>query len=158
MIFDLYPWKVDFDIESTKEFYKENNLSIDTDLNEKFKRSLHLTHKQFFENIGVDILKVRVEEIESCPDENGNDHKLSVDFLVCGKFLTIAEFQKEIYGNIEEFKDDVEKVDVLEYDFPPFVNIDDMGCGVVFKHPSSKFDFKGFEKWDCGYICGSVII
>ena len=83
---------------------------------------------------------------------------MSVDFLVCGKFLTIAEFQKEIYGNIEEFKDDVEKVDVLDYDFPPFVNIDDMVCGVVFKHPSSKFDFKGFEKWDCGYICGSVII
>lgn len=158
MIFDLYPWKVDFDIESTKEFYKENNLSIDADLNEKFKRSLHLTHKQFFENIGVDILKVRVEEIESCPDENGNNHKLSVDFLVCGKFLAIAEFQKEIYGNIEEFKDDVEKVDVLDYDFPPFVNIDDMGCGVVFKHPSNKFDFKEFEKWDCGYICGSVII
>lgn len=48
MIFDLYPWKVDFDIESTKEFYKENNLSIDADLNKKFKRSLHLTHKQFF--------------------------------------------------------------------------------------------------------------
>lgn len=158
MLFDLYPWRVDFDIESTRDFYKENNLSIDAELNEKFKRSLHLTHKLFFENIGVDISKVRVEEIECCPDENGNNHKLSVDFLVCGKFLAIAEFQKEIYGNIDEFKDDVEKVEVLEYDFPPFVNIDDMGSGLVLKHPSIKFDSEEFNKWDCGFICGSVII
>ena len=48
MIADFYPWKIDVDIEATKQFYDENDWSEDRAANQKFCDVMTGKQKQFF--------------------------------------------------------------------------------------------------------------
>ena len=56
MIIEVHPWKLDVDIEGTKNFYKDNDYSLNKEWNRNFVNGLNKCQKEFFENLGIDIL------------------------------------------------------------------------------------------------------
>lgn len=71
MMFNFYPWTLDIDVESTKQLYSENDYSTDSAANTKFTKQLSKRQKDFFMSVGINPLKIRVEEtIYDIPDNN----------------------------------------------------------------------------------------
>ena len=76
---------------------------------------------------------------------------------MCGKFIALPEFYRELYGDEEVFGNTLP--DTLETtqtgkDKAPFY---DMGeFGIIFKHPYFR-DPQKYSQWDCGYILGSIL-
>lgn len=162
MIFDFYPWTLDIDVEATKCLYLENDYSIDNVANTKFIKNLSEKQKDFFVSVGVNPAKIRVEEMVYIPNDNetiAKNNRTLVDFMVCGQFLAIPAFQKELYGAVfgEELPNSL-KIITTQEDSLPAYDVDGLGVGIVFKHPCTRFDTEDFQKWDCGYIIGSVLI
>ena len=62
MLFEFMPWQLDVDIESTKLFYESNDYSKDKALNQDFIDSLTKEQKYFFDSLGVDLLKIEIDE------------------------------------------------------------------------------------------------
>ena len=50
MIIEVHPWKLDVDIEGTKNFYKDNDYSLNKEWNRNFVNGLNKCQKEFFEN------------------------------------------------------------------------------------------------------------
>ena len=74
-------------------------------------------------------------------------YRMAVDFLLCGKFLAVPSFQKELYSEEEIFgKEFPEYIkvygsaeEILSYDIG-------IGAGIVFKHPKLRLeDEKNFR-------------
>lgn len=53
MIFDLNPWQLDVDIDSTKQLYKEADYSTNKTSNLEFIKSLSSEQQMFFYSLGV---------------------------------------------------------------------------------------------------------
>lgn len=162
MIFDFYPWTLDIDVEATKCLYLENDYSIDNAANTKFIKSLSEKQRNFFESIGVNLAKIKLEEMVYNPSDNemiAKNNRTLVDFMICGQFLAIPTFQKEIYGAVfgEELPDSL-KIIATQGDSLPAYDVDGLGVGIVFKHPCTRFDTEDFQKWNYGYIIGSILI
>ena len=51
MIIEVHPWKLDVDIEGTKNFYKDNDYSLNKEWNRNFVNGLNKCQKEFFENL-----------------------------------------------------------------------------------------------------------
>ena len=70
--------------------------------------------------------------------------------------LSITLFQAEVYGSEDVFGKDVLKgVEIID-STEILHDIDGMSCS--FKHPCTTFPEKNFEDWDCGFICGKMIL
>ncbi len=117
MVFDFFPWTIDVDIEGTKRFYQDNDYSINKEWNKVFINSLNIPQYDFFDRLGIDLMKVEIER-----------HELK---------------------DVEVILDD-------EVSFYDELGLE--GTGIRFKHPISHFDEKQFEKWDCGFINGALIV
>lgn len=164
MIFDFYPWKLDVDIEATKQFYMENDSAKECEANVKFYENMSEKQKEFFASLGVDVTKIEVKEkTHDIPEEDGMEavklYVCSVNFLMCGKILALPDYQKEIYRDEEifgkTFPDTINVIEMQEEKLPIF-DVDGMGC--VFKHPCFYFSQKEFKQWDCGYVLGTILI
>lgn len=166
MIFDFNPWKLDVDVELTKQLYKEVDYSTDKTANMEFLESLSLQQQQFFDSLGVDLTKVDVDNtIYEIPEDKETSasriYRMSVNFLIRGKILALPKYQKDIYSDEEVFgKTFPESIKVLSSNdddyLKPFDN--GIGAGIVFKHPCFHYDNENFKEWDCGYILGTILI
>lgn len=165
MIFKFYPWTLDIDVEATKQLYLENDYSTDFSANTKFAGQLSEKQKDFFKSMGVNPMKIKANEtIYDIPGDNETAgkkvYRMLADFMVCGKFPAIPNYQKEIYGSDElfgkEFPDSLKVI--KEENGLPVYDIDGLGKGTVFKHPCTRFDAESFQTWDCGYIIGTILI
>lgn len=164
MIFNFHPWTLDIDVEATKQLYLENDYSTNPTANTKFAKQLSEKQKYFFTSIGVDPMKIKVDEtIYDLLDDNETDnrkkYKMLIDFMICGKFLAIPHFQKEIYGSDEVFGSEFPaSLKIIEDHAFPAYDISGLGKGAIFKHPCTRFDSETFQSWDCGYIAGTILI
>lgn len=79
------------------------------------------------------------------------------DFMMCGKFLAIPQFQKDIYGSDELVKKFPDSLEIVKEGSLPVYDIA-LGKGIVFKHPCTRFDTEAFQTWDCGYLIGTILI
>ena len=163
MIFEFYPWKIDIDVEATRQLYEENDYAEDKAFNRRLADTMTQQQKNFFSSLGVDIHKMRAEEkIHDIPEEDGmSGGKIAVqkiDFFLCGKFLAIPDYQQELYGDEEiaelQLPDALQIVKMPEENKLPIYDIDGWGC--VFKHPY--FRNEKCKKWDCGYVLGSILM
>lgn len=166
MIFDFYPWKLEVDIDKTKELYIKNNYAIDKKTNEEFVNQLSDKQMDFFLSLGVNPMKIEIDKkVYDIPDEKdltgGRIQRIAVNFIFCGKFLVIPEFQKDLYEDDKLFGNNIPSslkvISLPEDEYLVTYNIDNIGCGIVFKHPCS-FNGKEFTTWDCGYVKGSILI
>ena len=112
MLFDFYPWEIDSDIEDTKKLYLEKDHSLDKSINQKFKSSLTPKQKDFFNSLGVDLDKIYISECvydipEDVHQKAEKIYKMSVHFLIRGKFTALTGFQKRLYQDEELFGDEL---------------------------------------------------
>lgn len=165
MLADFYPWKIDVDIEATKRFYDENDWSEDKAANQKFCDVMTGKQKQFFSALGIDVHKVKTEErVHEIPDEEetpgGKIYVRTLDFLFCGTFLSIPDYQWNLYNDEEivgmRLPETLEVVEMPEGEKLPVYDIDGWCC--VFKHPFFRMEEKRFKQWDCGYVLGSILL
>lgn len=159
MIIEFFPWKMDVDVEKTKNFYEENDFSINKEWNEIFISRLNEKQTNFFNTLGIDLKKIEIEKSEF--EENEEVPNIfSINFLFCGKFLAMPEEQlelymdEEIYGTCMEIKE-VKSVPTEELSIYEELGL---GIGIRFKHPVSHFEGSEFEAWDCGFINGATIV
>ena len=164
MIFNFHPWTLDINVEATKQLYSENDYLTDPAANTKFAKQLSEKQKDFFTSIGIDPMKIKVDEtIYDIPGDNETAgrkvYRMLIDFMICGKFLAVPRFQKEIYGSDEVFGSEFpDSLKIIEDNVFPAYDIDGLGKGAVFKHPCTRFDTETFQTWDCGYIIGTILI
>lgn len=129
------------------------------------KNSYILPMINFFHSLGVDILKIQIEEkMYQIPEEEGISaakiYRCFFHFLIRGNFLTIPNYQKELYGDEEvfgkQFPKDLTVIQMPEDEQLPTFDIDGWNC--VFKHPCFRFETEEFQTWDCGYVLGSILM
>ncbi|NME48489.1 toxin-antitoxin system protein [Enterococcus gallinarum] len=166
MFLECYPWKLDVDIEATKQLYVENNYSIDQAVNTAFMESLTLNQRTFFDSLGVDLMKIEIDPmVYDIPEDEETPatkiHRIMVHFLLKGCFLALPQYQKDIYsdeavfGNM--FPNSIKVLSSAEEDYiKPFHN--GIGLGIFFKHPCGHYEDKKFQVWDCGYLMGSILV
>lgn len=160
----LMPWELELDIDATEVLYETNNYATDQRANDEFISKLSAEQKEFFESLGVSLEKIKVEKKTYDIPADGEMpalkmHSMAVDFSLCGKFLAVPSFQKELYSDEEifgkEFPEHIKVYgsaeEILSYDIG-------IGAGIVFKHPKMRLEDEKFQKWDCGYILGSLLI
>ena len=164
MVVEYYPWKMEVDIEATKRLYLLRDDSKEKNTNKKIYGLMTDKQKDFFEALGIDILKIDMEEkIHAIPEDGdlpgGRIYVRTLNFLFCGKFLSIPEYQEMIYGDEEMFGRELpETLEIRrepEEDALPVYDIDGLAC--VFKHPYFRSDEPIFRNWDCGYVLGSIL-
>ena len=149
MLFEFMPWQLDVDIESTKLFYESNDYSKDKALNQDFIDSLTKEQKYFFDSLGVDLLKIEIDEAVYDIPEDGEMpslkiKRLSVDFLMKGEILALPQYQKDLYTDEE----------VFWKTFPDTVKVLSSADEDYLK----TYDNEIFKEWDCGYILGTILI
>ena len=159
MIIEVHPWKLDVDIEGTKNFYKDNDYSLNKEWNRNFVNGLNKCQKEFFENLGIDLMNIEIEKHDF--EENPEVPFIySVNFLFCGKFLSMPEEQIEMYREEEIYGScfEIESVESVPCKALSVYDGLGLGIGMRFKYPFSHFEDSRFEKWDCGFINGAVIV
>ena len=165
MIMNFHPWEIDVDVDATRQFYEENDCAEDRAINQKFYDKMSQAQKDFFASIGVNIQKIkakeRIHEILGEEDlPGGKVYIRTLDFLFCGRFLSIPDYQQHIYSDEEitglEFPDTLRVVTMPEGENLPVYDIDGWAC--VFKHPFFRMEECQYKKWDCGYVMGSILL
>lgn len=165
VIFELYPWKLDIDLKSTKKLYADKDFSLDKELNQTLFDFLSPTKQEFFKTLEVDFMKIPIEKtIYEIPEEENSEEEritiFNIKFLLRGELLSITKLQKEIYGDGEVFGDQLpSSLEIVkgkdENEFLVY-EVDGMPC--IFKHPCTYFEGEDFEKWDCGYVAGAILL
>lgn len=173
MIVHFYPWTLDIDVEATKQFYIIKNDSLDAVVNERFVSTLTESQKEFFASIGVDPMKIKLEEeiydIPGNEEQPGKQvYRMLVNFRMCGKFLAIPEFQKKMYEGLYSdddaaiastgFPDWLEIVVGPEGSGLPVYDAVGLGKGIVFKLPGTCLEMDVSSIWNCGYILGTILV
>ena len=102
------PWELELDVDATKELYEMNNYATDQRANDEFISKLSADQKDFFESLGVSLEKIKVDKKIYDISADGEMpavkmYSMTVDFLLCGKFLVVPSFQKELYSDEEIF-------------------------------------------------------
>lgn len=159
MVFDFYPWKIEVDIEETRKFYEENDFSSNKEWNNKFVALLTTMQKDFFHNLGIDLTKIEIEERDFIDNEEV-PYIYSINFLFCGRFLSMPKEQLDIYSDEEAFGNSID-LDSIESKKTEVLVVYDglgLGTGIRFKHPATHFEDKQFEEWNCGFINGALIV
>ena len=52
MIFEFYPWKIDIDVEATRQLYLSNDYAEDKRINKKIYDGMSEKQKAFFLSLG----------------------------------------------------------------------------------------------------------
>lgn len=159
MVFDFYPWKIEVDIEKTRKFYQENDFSSNMEWNNKFAALLNPVQKDFFNNLGIDFMKIEIEKRDFVDNEEV-PYIYSINFLFCGRFLSMPKEQLDVYSDEEVFGASIDQDSIEGIETDDLVVYDGLGLGtgIRFKHPATHFEDEQFEKWDCGFIDGALIV
>lgn len=159
MILECSPWKMDVDIIGTKKLYQTNDYSLNKNWNEDFISKLNVAQHDFFDKLGVDLMKIEIEK-HDFEDDAELSYMLVINILFCGKFLALPTEQLELYKDEEIYGTSIEINDVegIPTDDLAFYDELDLGTGIRFKHPITHFEGSQFEKWDCGFINAALII
>jgi len=159
MILECLPWKIDVDIIGTKKLYKTNDYSLNKNWNEDFISKLNVAQHDFFDKLGIDLMKIEIEK-HDFEDDAELSYMLVINILFCGKFLAMPTEQLELYKDKEIYGTNIEINDVEGIPTDDLAIYDelDLGTGIRFKHPISHFEGSQFEKWDCGFINAALII
>ena len=153
MILNFYPWTLDITDEVK---YLEDSISFESNVNntEKFKSVLTNEQIGFFEKLGIDINNLTVDY-----HLFNSTEIFETRFLLKGKFISMPSSQINTYLDIESFHDSILKniktTDVSGEDMAKN-HIENMQFS--FKHPIIYSDKEIYKQWDCGYVCGVVII
>ena len=117
MIFDFYPWKIDANIEKTKKFYQGNDYSSNKEWNKMFVDILNPMQREFFDNLGIDLMKIEVRKNEF-EDNEEVPFIYTINFLLCGKFLSMTKYQLDMYADEEIFGQNVvlDSIECIEAD------------------------------------------
>lgn len=160
MLYDFYPWKIDVDQKGTVELYEEKDYSVNKDWNKELISRLNDEEKQFFEKLGVNLMKTEIEEKVYDFHEDGEDIKclkISGDFVLRGKLVEIPEWQATIYEDEEILGTMPETIKKSESDEMAF-RMGNLEPGIIFKPPFFRTEDKDLMIWDSGYVIGSFLI
>jgi len=160
MVFDFYPWKIEVDVEKTRKFYQENDYSSNKEWNKMFSDILNPLQQDFFDNLGIDLMKIEVVKNEF-EDNLEVPFIYSINFLICGTFLSLTKYQLDMYQNEEIFgrSIDLDVIQCIETD--RLITYDGLGLsgtGMRFRHPASHFEEQRFQEWNCGFVNGALIV
>ena len=151
MIFDFYPWKIDANIEKTKKFYQGNDYSSNKEWNKMFVDILNPMQREFFDNLGIDLMKIEVRKNEF-EDNEEVPFIYTINFLLCGKFLSMTKYQLDMYADEEIFgtddgeEDDFEDFDDDEIEYIDEGNVEDVDDeGIEYIDESEIEDLDDFE-------------
>lgn len=165
MIFEFKPWKLDIDIDLTKQIYNDNDYSIDKNINKEFIENLSNEQLAFFKLLGIDLNKIDVDKkvYDISEDEEALSKKIyrmSINFLMKGKILSLPKFQKDLYSDKDVFgKEFPTTIKVISSKNEYLETYDiGIGMGIVFKHPCFHYDDDKFKSWNCGYVLGALLI
>lgn len=121
---------------------------------------LNPIQRDFFDNLGVDMMKMEVQKIEF-EDNAEVPFVYDINFLLCGRFLSMTKHQLDVYMDEEIFGQSV-VVDSIEWiEVDSLINYDGLGLsgtGVRFRHPALYLEESRFQEWDCGFINGTLIV
>ena len=164
MVAAFYPWKMELDTDATKRLYSRRSFAADPAANAALIAALTPGQRVFRLSRRRSRPHPRGRKTYTIPADGGLPavrlHRLTIDFLLCGKFLAIPDYQRELYGDAELFGDTLPAslaVEVMPEDGKlPLYDVD--GWGVVFKHPCLHMEDAAFQSWDCGYLLGSVLL
>ena len=149
-------------MEATKELYIQNDFAENRTVNERFVNVFTKEQKAFFDSVGVDPMRARAEEkVYDIPDDEevqeGKVYLRTFDFLMCGKFLALPDFYRELYSDEEVFGDTLpDHLETTQTDEDKMPMYDLGEFGGIFKHPYFR-DPQKFSKWECGYILGFIL-
>ena len=149
-------------MEATKELYIQNDFAENRTVNERFVNVFTKEQKAFFDSVGVDPMRARAEEkVYDIPDDEGVQggkvYLRTFDFLMCGKFLALPDFYRELYSDEEVFGDTLpDHLETTQTDEDKMPMYDLGEFGGIFKHPYFR-DPQKFSKWECGYILGFIL-
>ena len=149
-------------MEATKELYIQNDFAENRTVNERFVNVFTKEQKAFFDSVGVDPMRARAEEkVYHIPDDEevqgGKVYLRTFDFLMCGKFLALPDFYRELYSDEEVFGDTLpDHLETTQTDEDKMPMYDLGEFGGIFKHPYFR-DPQKFSKWECGYILGFIL-
>ena len=87
MVFDFYPWKIDVDIENTRNFYQENDYSSNKEWNKMFVDVLTQIQREVFDELGIDMMKIEIRKTEFEDNEE-------VPFIYTINFFQVLSFLK----------------------------------------------------------------
>ncbi|MDD5949667.1 MAG: hypothetical protein PUC39_08090 [Lachnospiraceae bacterium] len=162
MEFEWIPWKMDVDVEGTRDYYKSHDLSVKKKVNAVLRERLNQKQIDFFNALGVDLERVQVMYNNELALGDVKE-VYEVRFLLKGTLQSLTSFQAEVYADEEVFGkkilEQVEVVDDKDFLSDEYVennNID--GMWISFKHPCIAFEWEEFQTWDCGYICGVAVL
>lgn len=161
MICEFYPWKFETDVEETKKIYAKRDFSINTEWNEHLIQRLTEEQKNFFKSLGVDLMKIPVEEKiwEFDEDnENTNVFKISTDFAIRGRLIEIPEWQADIFTDTEILGELPQNISVVDGGEMIAYAIGNMKPGIVFKPTYFKVENENLRVWNSGYVIGSLLI
>ena len=165
MVYDFYPWNLDVDVEGTRLLYRDNDYAGKRKVNERFWQAMSDGQKRFFHSLGVDFMRVEADEkLYNIPDDGdvqgGGISMKTIHFLLHGSFLAIPDFQGELYKDAEVFgsqvPDSLKIVRMPQEEALTVYEVDGWPC--VFKHPCFHFEQEKFQKWNCGYLLGSILL
>lgn len=145
MVYEFYPWKVDVNKAETIKYYQTEDMSADKKINNIVYDKMSKRQKEFFENLGVDISKILVQNKLAC---------FELRFYISGNVVGLPKSQKE---GLESVFPIICPNDVELYATDNFLcDID--GMVFRFKHPCSYFLDETYNKWNCGFFYGMALI
>ena len=162
---NLYPWGISLDKDKTIEYYINNDLSEDKDLNLALKKHLDSDTLNFIEGFGVDINKASVCFIPSIFDKEDigilSKDFYKLGFMFAGQLDAVPSVQWDFY--FDELDDEppifeIDEASPKRIEFDDFIafhtSSDKMG---VYKFsPGVAYD-ESFEGWNSGFVyCNAV--
>lgn len=145
MVYEFYPWKVDVNKAETIKYYQTEDMSVDKKINNIVYDKMSKRQKEFFENLGVDISKILVQNKLAC---------FELRFYISGNVVGLPKSQKE---GLESVFPIICPNDLELYATDNFLcDID--GMVFRFKHPCSYFLDDTYNKWNCDFFYGMAMI
>ncbi len=145
MEYEFYPWKIDVNKAETIKYYQTEDMSVDKEINNMIYDKLSKRQKDFFENLGVDISKILIQNKLAC---------FELRFYIAGNVVGLPKSQKE---GLESIFPIICPNDVELYATDNFLcDID--GMVFRFKHPCSYFGDETYNKWNCDFFYGMAMI
>ena len=106
MIINCLPWKLDVDVDGTRQIYEKRCFTENEKDNQFLFDILEHKEKKFFLDLGINLYKIYVStKIIEMTNEKGISRKniiMTADFFLKGTFMQIPAWQKELCSD-EEF-------------------------------------------------------
>lgn len=163
MIINCLPWKLDVDVEGTRQIYDKRCFTENEEDNQFLFNVLGHKEKKFFLDLGIDLYKIHVSKktIEMTNDNGIRSKKtfITAEFFLKGLFVQIPAWQTEQFSNDDVSQKYSKYINVYEGkdDSRVFV-LGKMSPGMIFKPLYSRVENYKLKSWKPGYISGNLIL